>query len=215
MDDERTFGRNDRAASYRRAARAYDRVIGPLMAGSRAAALRALEPRPGMRVLDVGCGTGVWLAEYAAAGGVVAGVDRSRPMLERAAARLARTAVLVEGDAGALPFADGAFDVVGATTLLHEIAAERRVRVLSEMRRVAAGVVVVIDFRSERPDTAAGRAARMLTRAIERIAGGDHWRNSRQFLASGGVPALASEAGLRVQRVELAGGGALGVYLLA
>jgi SAM-dependent methyltransferase len=62
-------------------------------------------------VLDLACGTGRLLLPLARAGHTVVGVDRSRPMLARAAARIARLApplrrrtLVVQGDLRALGF---------------------------------------------------------------------------------------------------------------
>jgi SAM-dependent methyltransferase len=65
--------------------------------------------RPGMRVLDIGCGTGTTalaLAEAVGAGGAVTGVDFSHPMLSLARARAAGRANMsfIEADASALAF---------------------------------------------------------------------------------------------------------------
>lgn len=68
-------------------------------------ALRALDPKPGERLLDLGCGSGqttLALAKAVSPGGRVLGLDLSRPMLDVAEAR-AR-------DAG-LPVAFAASDV--------------------------------------------------------------------------------------------------------
>jgi demethylmenaquinone methyltransferase / 2-methoxy-6-polyprenyl-1,4-benzoquinol methylase len=65
--------------------------------------------RPGDKVLDSCCGTGDLAIAAAEAGGNVTGIDFSKPMLERAR-RKAPELEWVEGDALALPFADGSFD---------------------------------------------------------------------------------------------------------
>jgi demethylmenaquinone methyltransferase/2-methoxy-6-polyprenyl-1,4-benzoquinol methylase len=65
--------------------------------------------RPGDKVLDSCCGTGDLAIAAAEAGGKVTGIDFSKPMLERAR-RKAPELEWVEGDALALPFADGSFD---------------------------------------------------------------------------------------------------------
>jgi ubiquinone/menaquinone biosynthesis C-methylase UbiE len=72
---------------------------------------------PGMRVLDVACGTGALsreLARRAGSEGSVTGVDFGEPMLEvaRAAAAGPGAAPItyLQGDAAALPVADHAFD---------------------------------------------------------------------------------------------------------
>jgi demethylmenaquinone methyltransferase/2-methoxy-6-polyprenyl-1,4-benzoquinol methylase len=67
--------------------------------------------RPGDRVLDACCGTGDLALADRAAGGDVVGVDFSERMLERAR-RKAPDVEWVQADATALPFGDGAFDVV-------------------------------------------------------------------------------------------------------
>lgn len=75
-------------------------------------AARLLGPGPG-RCLDVACGTGIAIPALVSLGWEVTGVDLSRELLGLAADHLDGTGVdLVEGDAGALPFAAGSFDAV-------------------------------------------------------------------------------------------------------
>jgi len=87
-----------------------------------AAALRGDE-----LVLDLACGPGIYARRFARAaprGGVV-GLDLSRPMLRHAIARARaqrlENLVLVRGDAMALPFAGGSFEVVSCCGALHLI----------------------------------------------------------------------------------------------
>jgi demethylmenaquinone methyltransferase/2-methoxy-6-polyprenyl-1,4-benzoquinol methylase len=67
---------------------------------------------PGDRLLDACCGTGDLALADMKAGGRVTGLDFSERMLERARAKSSEVEWL-QGDALALPFADGSFD--GAT----------------------------------------------------------------------------------------------------
>ncbi len=82
------------------------------------AAIEALHPLEGARLVDVGCGTGFHLPRLAARGAHVVGVEPHLPLVARARARLAadgeRTASVVAGDAEALPVADASVDVVHA-----------------------------------------------------------------------------------------------------
>ncbi len=79
--------------------------------------LRHAAPRPGERVLDVACGTGVvarHVAPLVGQAGRVVGLDLSPAMLEVARGLPAPEGATIEwrqGDATALPFADGAFDL--------------------------------------------------------------------------------------------------------
>ena len=83
--------------------------------------------RPGMRVLDVGCGSGAvstLLAEYVGRGGCVVGVDRSEEALVAARRNAARAGLaqveFVNADLNSLT-SDGAFDaVVGRFVLMHQ-----------------------------------------------------------------------------------------------
>jgi len=82
---------------------------------SAAKLVRFADVRPGQRVLDVACGTGVAAITAAGRGAEVTGLDLTPELLARArenAAILGRKVTWIEGDAEALQFPDGAFDVV-------------------------------------------------------------------------------------------------------
>jgi SAM-dependent methyltransferase len=66
---------------------------------------------PGLRYLDIGCGAGGALAIADGRGASVAGLDASVNLVTLARTRLPDATIAV-GDMEALPFADGAFDVV-------------------------------------------------------------------------------------------------------
>ena len=89
---------------------ALDRQLAPL--GE--AAIAALGPRPGERILDIGCGAGATTAALAAmvgSSGAVTGVDVSKPLLE-AAVRRGSAARFVEADAQTADLGAGAFDAL-------------------------------------------------------------------------------------------------------
>jgi len=93
---------------------AMDRALGPF--GE--AALVHARPRPGERMIDVGCGCGattIALAEAAGTTGHVLGVDIAAPMLARARQRAAgRPQVeFIEADAATFAFGDVRRDSTG------------------------------------------------------------------------------------------------------
>ncbi len=70
---------------------------------------RLLAPRPGCRILEVGCGGGALLAFLESRGYEAVGVDISEEAV-RLAARAAPRCTVVRADAGDLPFEDASFD---------------------------------------------------------------------------------------------------------
>jgi SAM-dependent methyltransferase len=79
--------------------------------------LDLLAPRPGERILDVGCGDGALTAKIVERGAVVVGVD---PAPDFVAAAIARGLDARQIDAQALPF-DAEFDAVFSNATLHWI----------------------------------------------------------------------------------------------
>ncbi|OPX33384.1 MAG: hypothetical protein B1H11_12830 [Desulfobacteraceae bacterium 4484_190.1] len=73
--------------------------------------LTFLDPRPGERVLDIGCGTGNHMIIFNKLGLNVSGIDASPYMLDKAGERLGKRCTLKKGMAEALPFDDNEFDL--------------------------------------------------------------------------------------------------------
>jgi len=168
-----------------------------------------------MDVLDVGCGTGVTLEQYVGVGCSSYGVDASEAMLIQARKRLGDKAELTFGSAEELAFEDNSFDRVLASLFLHELAPEIRDAVFSELTRVVSpdGRMVITDFGTG-DLTLRGRSIRSVSMVIERVAGKDHKRNCKTFLASGGIPVVADRHGLTIESSQHLGGGNMGVYIL-
>jgi len=108
-----------------------------------------LEPRTGMKVLDIGCGTGLYALDLAARGVDVTGVDISRPMLERARAKAQDAGLdvrFLEADALQLPFGEQSFDAVLSVTALEfmpdlSAALREAFRVLKAGGRLVVGLI--------------------------------------------------------------------------
>jgi SAM-dependent methyltransferase len=103
--------------------------------GERVVARAELEP--GMRVLDVACGTGNAALPAARAGGEVTGLDLAPKLLDAGRSRAEATGVeieWVEGDAEELPFEDASFDRVFST--FGHMFAPRHGRTADQMARV-------------------------------------------------------------------------------
>ncbi len=117
----------------------------------------------GVRVLDVGTGTGAVLPEFAAIGASVLALDHTLPMLIRARG-MCRDEVLsgVDFCAGGvenLPLCNGSFDVVNCAMVLHHVA--RPARALAEMARVVrrGGRVTITSFCTHQQEWMRGELA--------------------------------------------------------
>ena len=111
--------------------------------------VRLADPRPGQRLLDVGCGNGAAPVHLARTFGLEAtGVDVDPEQIEAAkthAGGFERASFLV-GDTTSLPFEDGAFDLVFTNKVTHHVPDWQGA--LAEMARVLkpGGHLVYSDF---------------------------------------------------------------------
>jgi ubiquinone/menaquinone biosynthesis C-methylase UbiE len=82
---------------------------------------------PGCRALELGCGTGLFTERVAASGARVQGLDLSPHLLSAARARTAGLANvrLTCGNAESTPYADGTFDAVYGSSVLHHLDLDR------------------------------------------------------------------------------------------
>ena len=202
---------------YRNSARWYDTLVGPVTDDLRAIGLRMFPTKEGMLVLDVGCGTGTLLDLYQQTGCRVFGIDASPAMLEVARAKLGHHADLRLGDATRMPYADGRFDLVTIVLALHEMPALDQSAVLDEVKRVTKkeGRILLIDYHPGPIRFPEGWLAKTVITFFEVMAGGEHLRNYRDFLAHDGLPTLIARHQLAVEKKQIVGGGSLGLFLLS
>jgi len=143
-------------AAYRRYARIYDAVFGPVLQPGRKAVLDALKLKPGDRVLEVGVGTGLSLPLYPRSVRIT-GIDVSGEMLEKARARVAsrkleNVEALLEMDAENMSFPDASFDKVVAMYVVSVV--PRPAKLIEELHRVCrpdGEIYIVNHFQSENP----------------------------------------------------------------
>ena len=142
-----------------RSARLYDFSVEALFVGTAAImrrmaipplvdALRGIEHPT---ILDVGCGTGSFLAQLHCTfpRAKLSGIDLSPYYLRSAHDALGGVpgVTLVAENAETLPFGDASFDAVTSIFLFHELPREARLNVMAEMRRVLrpGGLAVICD----------------------------------------------------------------------
>jgi ubiquinone/menaquinone biosynthesis C-methylase UbiE len=201
---------------YGLCARFYDRALEPLNAPLRRVAHRMCPPEPAWRVLDIGCGTGAALAEYAAAGCTVIGVDTSPAMIAASRQRLGPDADLRQADGSRLPVDDRCAELVLVSLVLHSIPRADAVALLQEAGRALApgGRVLVTDFGTNGLRFPRGWATRGLTVVAEVLSGPTHAGHAVAYLRHGGLGPLITESGLSLHAQRPSAGGNITLAVL-
>ena len=131
----------DARAGYRLWAETWDATPSPIVAVEHRTLRPWMEEFQLRRAIDVGCGTGRWTARLGAIG-----LDASEEMLARAALKGGLRGRLAVADAGALPVASGAADLVLCALTMGHLADPTPA--LREFARVLAsgGTLLLSDF---------------------------------------------------------------------
>lgn len=164
-------------------------------------------------VLDICCGTGGQLNYIRErAGERVVGLDLDERVL-RYAQKKYNDIVFIRGDAGSLPFRTNTFGSVVISFALHDKPPVFRHNMIEEAHRVlkSGGHLVLVDF--EKPWNCRSRLGGWFTHLIEMMAGGEHYRNGRQFLKAGGLKHFIKENNLKDIKSHRSAGGSLGIYI--
>ncbi len=115
---------------------------------------KLLDLRPDDDVLDVACGSGVFLHRYAAHVRRIAGLDHSDVQVRMARRQLrdrirAGSAEIVQGDSAALPWADGTFSAVTCNCIGCFAEPLRSVQEMRRVLRPGGRLVLSIDFQPD------------------------------------------------------------------
>jgi ubiquinone/menaquinone biosynthesis C-methylase UbiE len=146
-----------------------------------------VRPGNGERILDVGCGTGIFTLDLLEANARVTGLELSLPMLRRAGRKAAGLPFhMVQGDMGTLPFISNSFDKTISVTAIEFVADGRGA--IAELFRVTrpGGLVVVASLNSLSPWATRRRKAARQGHSIFRYA---HFRSPEELAGLAPGPA--------------------------
>ncbi|MCP5367055.1 MAG: methyltransferase domain-containing protein [Hyphomicrobiales bacterium] len=183
--------------AYRRYAPVYDVVFGLVLRAGRKRATARANALPGTRVLEVGVGTGLSLADYRGDKRIV-GIDVSAEMLDRARHRInghraPQVEALLEMDAEHLTFDNDSFDIVVAMYVASVVPSPARL--MGEMRRVCrpGGDIFVVNHFA-RDGGLRGRVERLLAPLSTRL--GWHPDFTLDTLTAAGAPPMVESRAL-------------------
>lgn len=174
----------------------YDRIIAPNQDPLFREVKNLIEPQS--KVIDVGCGTGRLAFVLADHCNSILGIDLSKRNIDRAQLTLRLqpnekisfqhrnlSEIHNEGQTR--------FDYAILTFVIHEVNEDERIKLLTEVALVA-DQIIIGDYQVPKPDGFLG----FLSETIEFIAGREHYRNYKSYMANGGIYHLASRAGLKI-----------------
>ena len=168
----------------------YSTLIDPFLRGVRLYTIYFSRMKAGDRVLDVCCGTGDQAFHYEKAGIMATGIDLDPNMLKlaRKDKRKTENVSFQRADACYLPFKDNSFDYASISFALHEKERAARDKIIAEMKRVVrkGGALIFLDFQVP----LSRKLLPSLVRVLEFLAGREHHRCFRDYLAQGGLDVL-------------------------
>ncbi len=153
---------------------------------------------PQSTIIDVGCGTG--RLEFALAGKCrsLLGIDLSKRNIDRANRSLLKhpdpkISFQHSNISEILNSNNEKFEFAILTYVIHEVNEEERIDLLKVISLLA-DKIIIGDYLVPGPDGFGG----FLSEAIEFIAGREHYRNYKSYMANGGIHYLAKESGLKI-----------------
>ena len=186
---------------YKNAVKHYDKLLQKIMDENRKIGLKMFPPKKGMRILDVGCGTGLSLKNYQAYECEIFGIDLSPSMVEAARTKLGENADIRVGDVSELPYPNNFFDLALTWVTLHEVSPSVRLKAVQEMIRVTKtnGHILLYDFHFGPTSFPKGWMKKAIRFVFEISAGGDHFKNFRHFIANKGLMPLIESCELQIK----------------
>ena len=185
----------------------YDLFINPFLKNLRKKILDIIIKLNPERIIDVCCGTGYQVKLLNRYGFSAVGIDLSSEMLA-VSKRGKWKAPCFKQDATAIDYPDESFDLVLITMALHEKDPVSRQKIVAEMDRILQphGHLMVADYWLS---SGASWFAKKAIRFIERLAGGKHYQNFRNYEESGGLKQIISATELTHIRDYFFGNGTI------
>lgn len=173
----------------------YDRFIAPNQDKSFAQLKNLIEPNS--TLIDVGCGTGRLAFQIADKCSKVDGIDLSIKNINLANKKLAsiETPNVIFHHADVIKFLSvkNRYDYGVLSYVIHEVDISLRIEILKKLSQ-AVDKIILIDYLTPRPKGFWSG----LNEIVEFVAGKDHYRNFKSYVANGGIYGLAQQSGLKI-----------------
>jgi len=194
--------------------RFYDPLLGKALKPLREAMREALPDNKNARILDLCCGAGDQLRYFENAGcNNLHGLDLDPSMIAFARTRSAGIDYIV-GDASKTGLPHASFDVITISLALHDKDQVLREAILREAARLIKpeGQILSADFAFDENTLFIGR---FLITAVERFAGGEHYRNFKDYRDRGGMTRVIPKTNFKIKEIARVLKGGIAVWQLS
>ena len=194
--------------------RFYDPLLGKALTPLRKAIREALPKDNDTCILDLCCGTGDQLRLFKRSGyRNLHGLDLDPGMIAFAKSRSSGIIYHV-GDASKTGLPDASFDVITISLALHDKNQDLREAILNEAARLLKpeGTLLTGDFAFDDKTKFMGR---FLITAVEGFAGGDHYRNFKDYRDRGGMLKILPKNMFNVNEVARVLKNGIGVWCIS
>jgi 2-polyprenyl-3-methyl-5-hydroxy-6-metoxy-1,4-benzoquinol methylase len=183
----------------------YRILIDPLISGVRQSIIKSTTQSS--TVLDIACGTGTLAIDMADSGRFITAIDLDTDLIsyatERASRRGMRNITFKVLDASDLSmFGNKEFNFAVTSMAVHQFEPQLAISILSGMKRIAS-TVIIADYNYPMHENIAG----LVAHGIEKMAGGDHYLNFRNYMKMGGITYFTGKAGLEIKSSVIRGSG--------
>ena len=183
--------------TYVSSASFYDPLLHFVVKPIRVAVMNELLPYKDSSILDLCCGTGNQLKLLSKNGFKnLHCLDLAEAML-KVAKKGDHPIKIYAQDATKTSFDDAEFDIVMLSFAIHEKDRETQEKLIEEVHRLVRkeGIILIVDFAFDAKTTILGKMGITL---VERIAGGEHYRNFKGYIENNGLGSL-----LKADKFEL------------
>ena len=185
----------------------YNYFIDPLLDGSSRKIVNTVPS--GVRILDLACGTGSLVIKLAPKSLHVTGVDIDPYTIRFAKRNNPKNTDFQIGDATDLSsFSNKQFDVVIMSMAWHQFRKEQREIIMNEVVRIGSKILIS-DYSYPSPYG----FKKLLVKTIERLAGSDHFRNFKTYMAEGGMSNTGEKYNLKAVEIGNSGAGIFTLFL--
>ncbi len=174
---------------YKNIAPRYDFLLSSAMRSMRSTICTYIKHCGARNVIDLCCGTGEQLRMLSQEDVLLAGVDLSGAMLNRARSTSPDSIHCLEADASNLPLPDNEYDAVIISFALHEKPTFLHEKIFQEACRLIKyqGHIIIADYATVPAGMDAWITGKVVIPLIERLAGLDHYHNYKDWMTGGAL----------------------------